>query len=822
MDHTQKNSSKTLLLLDSHAIIHRAYHAVPNLQNSKGVPTGALFGIINMFFGILERFKPDAVIACYDLPHPTYRHEIYEGYKSNRKKSDDALVAQIISSRKIFEALCVPIFDKAGFEADDILGTIVHDVRRDHPEYKIIIASGDMDTMQLVSGDDVVVYTLRKSLTDTVVFNEKAVNEKFGFSPIQLVDYKGLRGDTSDNIIGVPGIGEKTATAIIKEFTNIEGLYEYMDTVVSFTKTDVRFKNACITERIYNLLITHRDDAFFSKALATIRLDAPIQLEFEKIKPWYECVQIEEFHKLIEEYELRSIRGKLERVIDIQQGKKPLKTVPDVWTKDATAQQAFDAMDGIERKPSLPISEEDKIKVYLLRSYISKPTQDDVEDLLGSGDKTLDDLLKKEGVSELYEKIEKPLITILKEMHERGIKIDVAYFKKLETEYRAYLANLEKEIHELTGVEFNVASPKQLAEVLYDKMDIVKGSGARIKKTAGGARSTKESELEKLVDAHPVVSKILEFREYSKLLGTYIEPFPTLIDGDDRLHPNYIQTGAVTGRIACENPSIQNIPIKTALGRAIRNGFIAKDGYTLVSVDYSQVELRIAAILSKDKELIDIFSKGEDIHSGVAARMYKVDIKDVTSDMRRHAKTINFGILYGMGVQALAKGLGVKQAEAQDFYLNYYSTFADLSKYLMDCKREAEQKGYTLTLFGRRRYFPDIKSPIPFIKAAAERMAINAPIQGTSADMIKIALVQIDMWIKKEGFRDKIGIVATVHDELIFEIEDKGTAEGEKFIEESVVHIRKIMEGVLDTLGKDKLVPIETSVKRGKSWGGAV
>lgn len=818
MDQTPKNGSKTLLLLDSHAIIHRAYHAVPDLQNSKGVPTGALFGIINMLFGILERFKPDAIIACYDLPHPTYRHEIYENYKSNRKKSDDALVAQIVSSRKIFEALCIPIFDKAGFEADDILGTIVHDVRRDHPEYKIIIASGDMDTMQLVQDDNVVVYTLRKGLTDTVVFNEKAVYEKFGFSPAQLVDYKGLRGDTSDNIIGIPGIGEKTATAMIKEFENIEGMYAYVDEVGVFTKTDPRFKNAAITERIYNLLITHRDDALFSKALATIRLDAPIHLEFEKIKPWHECVDIAAFHALIEEYELRSIRGKLERVIDIQQGKKSLKVTPDVWTKEGTSEKFIFAGDTAERKVAVPLSEEDKIKVWLLRSYISKPEQTDVEDLLGNSDQSLDDLLKKEGVQELYEKIEKPLIWILKEMHEKGIKIDLTYFKKLETEYQAYLANLEKEIWQLTGIEFNIASPKQLGEVLYDKLDIVKGSGARIKKTAGGARSTKESELEKLVDAHPSVSKILEYREYSKLLGTYIEPFPMLVDKDDRLHPNYIQTGAATGRIACENPSIQNIPIKTALGRAIRNGFIAKEGSILVSIDYSQVELRIAAILSRDKELIDIFTKGEDIHSGVAARMYKVDIKDVTPEMRRHAKTINFGILYGMGVQALAKGLGVKQTEAQDFYLNYYSTFADLSKYLMDCKQQAEQKGYTLTVFGRRRYFPDIKSHIPFIKAAAERMAINAPIQGTSADMIKIAMVQIDSWIKKEGLGDKVAMLATVHDELIFEIDDSDA----KFMDDTIAHIRKIMEGVLDTLGKDKVVPIETSVKKGKSWGGAV
>lgn len=811
--------TKTLLLLDSHAIIHRAYHAVPNLQNSKGVPTGALFGIINMLFGILERFKPDAIIACYDLPHPTYRHEVYEGYKGTRKESDTALVAQIISSRKIFEALCIPMFDKPGFEADDILGTIVERSVKEFPEYRIIIASGDMDTMQLVSKNDVIVYTLRKGITDTVTYNEEAVNLKYGFGPLQLIDFKGLRGDASDNIIGVPGVGEKTATTIIQEFGNIETLYKYLEEIKVFSKVDVRLKKAGISERFFGILTEHKDDAIFSKALATIRRDAPIDLDFEQIKPWYECVNPKAFDDLIDEYELKSIRGKLDKVIQIQTGHKPVKVVDDIW------HELVAISDGVESKPKKeklilePLTEEEKIKVWLLRSYLNEPTEKDAADLLSNSGQTLDNLLKKEGVLDLFEKVEKPIIYILKEMHERGIKIDLAYFKKLGKEYKDYLENLQKEIWELTGgEEFNIASPKQLGVVLYDKLDIVKGSGARIKKTAGGARSTKESELEKLVDAHPVVPKILEFREYSKLLGTYIVPFPTLVDENDRLHPNYLQMGAVTGRIACENPSIQNIPIKTALGRAIRNGFVAKNGSILVTIDYAQVELRIAAILSKDKELIEIFTKGEDIHTGVAARMYKVETSEVTPDMRRHAKTINFGILYGMGVQALAKGLGVKQTEAQEFYLNYYSTFAGLSKYLQNCKFAAERNGYTTTLFGRRRYFPEIKSPISFIKAAAERMAINAPIQGTNADMVKMAMVNIDAWIKKNKFEDRVAIVAQVHDELIFEMDNSD----EKFVESSIAHIRGVMEGILDSIGDDKVVPIETSVKKGLSWGGAV
>ena len=790
---------KTLLLLDSHAIIHRAYHAVPDFRNSQGVPTGALFGIINMLFGILEKYKPDAVIACYDLPHPTYRHEIYEAYKGHRKKSDEDLITQIKSSREIFINLCIPMYDKAGFEADDILGTIVHKVTAEgnnqDEEYKVIIASGDMDTMQLIKGDQVLVYTLKKGLNDTIIYNEDAVIAKYGMKPIQLIDYKGLRGDASDNIIGVPGVGEKTATLIIQEFGSIESMYEYLK-VTPFSKTDTRMKAAGITERFYGLLIKHEDDAIFSKALATIRLDAPIDFDLVQKDPWYTCADVPAFNRLLEKYELKSIRGKLERVIEIQKGNKPLKIVQDDW--------------GAEDKT--PLTDEEKIKAILLRSHLTNPQRIDLENNFDKN-KSLDTYLKEEGAQELYEKIEKPLIPILKKMSATGIKVDIEYLEDLSKKYTAYLDNLKKEIYELAGEEFNISSPKQLGEILYDKLDITKGSKVRIKKTGAGARSTKESELDKMTDLHPIIPKILEHREYAKLLSTYIDVILTMakLEKDHRIHPEFIQIGAVTGRMASTNPSMQNIPIKTELGRAIRSAFVAEKGYDFVSIDYSQIELRIATILSGDKTMGDIFQKGEDIHTAVAKQVYKLEsLADVTPEMRRHAKAINFGILYGMGVQALKRSIGVSESEAQEFYLAYYATFKELANYLQDCKIDAERNGFTTTLFGRRRYFPELKSNIPFIRASGERMAINAPIQGTNADMIKLAMVQIDEYIAKNKLEDDIHMLAPIHDEILFEIK--------KDKESHIKKIQDIMEQVLSTWNIKTEVPIVTNVKTGDRW----
>jgi DNA polymerase-1 len=393
-------------------------------------------------------------------------------------------------------------------------------------------------------------------------------------------------------------------------------------------------------------------------------------------------------------------------------------------------------------------------------------------------------------------------------MEERGVKIDRAVLAHLAKTYHAQASSLEKKIVELAGMEFNINSPKQLGEVLFDKLQL---SGKNMKKTSGGARSTRESELEKLRDLHPIVPLIFEYRELQKLLSTYIDAIPPLLDGNDRLHTNFISSGSTTGRMASQNPNLQNIPIKTELGRAIRGAFVAEKGFSLCSFDYSQMELRIAAFLSGDEKLIEIFQKGEDIHTSVASFVFKVPLAEVTPTMRRQAKVINFGIIYGMGVTALQQNLGTTRAEAQEFLNSYFETFSTLAKYLDDVKKETAARGYTETFYSRRRYFEGIHSKIPYIKAAAERMAINAPIQGTEADVIKLALIRIDEYLKKNKLEKEVFPLLQVHDELIYEIvSDKA--------EKIAPEIEKIMESVMDPK-ETKGIVLKASASIGNNWG---
>jgi DNA polymerase-1 len=416
--------------------------------------------------------------------------------------------------------------------------------------------------------------------------------------------------------------------------------------------------------------------------------------------------------------------------------------------------------------------------------------------------------LDKRSLRKVYEDIELPLIPIVDKMELHGIKVDRAVLEDLSKKYHTESDRLQKEIWKHAGMEFNISSPKQLGEVLFDKMGL---TAKNMKKTAGGARSTRESELEKLRDLHPVVPMIFEFRELQKLLGTYIDAIPPLLDDKDRLHSHLVSAGSTTGRMASINPNLQNIPIKTELGRAIRYAFIAEKGFDLCSFDYSQMELRIAAFLSGDEKLIDIFRKGEDVHSSVASFVFKVPLAEVTSEMRRRAKVINFGIIYGMGVNALKENLGTDRAEAQNFYNDYFATFSTLAEYLNSVKAETARKGYTETFYGRRRYFEGIKSKLPFIRAAAERMAINAPIQGTEADVIKLAMIKIDAFIRAEKLDDVVFPLLQVHDELIYEIKSDRSAE-------IAPKIEKIMESVMDP--KDtKGVILKASSSVGKSWG---
>ncbi|KKW44462.1 MAG: polymerase protein [Parcubacteria group bacterium GW2011_GWA2_56_21] len=739
---------KRIVLLDTHAIIHRAYHALPEFTGPTGAPTGALYGLVAMLLKIVAELKPDYLAACYDLPKPTIRHEAYAGYKATR----------------------------------------VHMLKA-NTEVDVIIASGDMDTLQLVDDERVRVYTLKKGINDTILYDEKAVIERFGFPPTLIPDWKGLRGDPSDNIKGVAGIGEKTATELIMAFGSIEKIY------AALRKSEKKLVEKGVKARMVALLKEHEEDARFSKSLATIRLDAPIAFSLPT-QPWRENIDVPKMLALCDEFGFRTLRERIKAM----------------FTNKPDAEETIELMP--EEKVDSTRLREAQAMLWLISSEFTNPSIDDLraftkERTFDAAYATLEKQIAELGrVREVYEKIEKPLIPVIARMEQRGVLINPAVLKALAKEYRAELERIEKRIHKTAGREFNVSSPKQLGEVLFDELKIIP---ERQKKTAGGQRSTRESELEKIRDAHPIVSDILEYRELKKLLSTYIETLPPLLDAGNRLHAEFIQTGSTTGRMASQNPNLQNIPLRSERGKAIRNAFIAPKGFSLVALDYSQIELRLAAILSGDEKLCDIFKKGRDVHQEVAAQVFHVAPEAVDYEMRRRAKVINFGILYGMGVNALRAQLDSTTAEAHAFLEEYFSTFKTLSEYLESTRGFARKHGYTETLFGRRRQFPEMKSSLPYVRAQAERMAINAPIQGTEADIIKLAMTRVDEMLAKEKALADAYLLLQVHDELVYEIR----REREK---ELGTEIQKIMESVLPAT-ETRGVPIIVTMKSGATWG---
>ncbi len=798
---------KRLVLLDTHAIIHRAYHALPDFVSSKGEPTGALYGLTTMLLKIINDLKPEWVVAAYDLPKPTHRHEVYKEYKAGRAKADEELVAQLKRSRDLLSALSIPIYDREGFEADDILGTIVEMVKG-RVDIDVVIASGDMDTLQLVDGKKVQVYTLKKGISDTIIYDEDGVLKRFGFPPELLPDYKGLRGDPSDNIIGIKGIGEVTASVLIQKFGTIENLYKTLE------KSEKPLLEAGIKERVVKLLKDNKEEAEFSKILASIRRDAPIDFKIPE-KSWAETVDLKETDKIFSDFDFRTMGQRLRQALKQTHNPQP--------TTDNQKKQK-------EEKPSLNFAEqnsdgenisEEALMLWLLNSSITNPTWEDIssytrKDTTAEAEKYLESEIKKQGLEKVYEEIEKPLIPVIERMNAKGVAIDTKYLGGLGKEYRISLKNLEEKIWEMADEKFNVASPKQLGQILFVKLGL---KAKNQKKTGGGALSTKESELAKLADSHPIIQPILQYRELAKLLGTYIDNVIPMVGADGRLHAKFLSAGTTTGRMASESPNLQNIPNHSELGLRIRNAFVAEKGNVLVSFDYSQIEIRIAAFLADDKELIRIFKEGEDVHTAVAAKVFGVPIDKVDKEMRRRAKVINFGVMYGMGVNALQKTLGtsagqVSRVEAQKFYDGYFKNFSGLAEYLDNVKKETAKRGYTETVFGRRRYFEGINSRLPFIRAAAERMAINAPIQGTEADIIKLAMVKADEWLVKQKLDNKTFLVLQVHDELVYEME-KG------IVEKVAPEIKKIMESSVD-LKTTKSVPIVVDVSVGENWGSMV
>lgn len=788
MARTQKKESKKkrLVLLDAHAIIHRAYHALPEFTGPSGEPTGALYGVVAMLLKIVADLKPDYIAACYDLPKPTHRHEVYEEYKGTRTEIDQNLVLQLQRSRDLFAAFSIPIYEKEGFEADDLLGTITHLLRSDKTT-DVVIASGDMDTLQLVDGTRVQVYTLKKGLNDTILYDEKAVIERFGFKPKLIPDFKGLRGDPSDNIIGIPGIGEKTATELVTNFGTIEHIYTLLK-----KSGDTPFLEKGIKSRTVTLLQEHEEDAIFSKMLATIRLDAPCNFSLADCV-WPGDAKLETLLKLFDELGFRTLRERVKALFKEQQ---------------ATAEE------GLEEVVDPVRFARAQIMLWLLASDFSNPSLEDVYAYTKVRDFTtayavLESRLQEAGkLNEVYQHIEEPLTKVIREMESRGVLISRTKLEELQARYRTELVGIEGRIYKMVGHEFNINSPKQLGDVLFDELAL-KAKGQ--KKTAGGQRSTRESELEKLVDAHPIIKEILEYREVGKLLSTYIESIPPLLDSHDRLHAEFLQTGTTTGRMASQNPNLQNIPIRTERGRVIRDAFLASPGYTLVGLDYSQIELRIAAFLSQDEKLCDIFRSGRDVHTEVAVRVFGVEASAVDREMRRRAKIINFGILYGMGVNSLRAQLGTSAAEAHQFYDEYFAQFTGLAAYLERTKGFARQHGYTETLFGRRRQLAGMKSSLAYVRAQTERMAINAPIQGTSADIIKLAMIAVDNMLQKEHLKESAHLLLQVHDELVYEIRDEQSQALGRVIKD-------IMETIVP-LSETSGVPLLTEMKAGPNWG---
>ena len=784
-----KTKKDTLVLLDAHAILHRAYHALPDFSSPGGEPTGALYGVTTMVLGIIEQFKPEYMIACYDLPEPTYRHEAYAEYKEGRAKTDESLVRQINRSRDIFKSFGIPVYEKPGFEADDILGSIAY-LTKDRKDLRVIIASGDMDTLQCVDKKRVQVFTLKRGIKDTVVYDEKAVKERFGFGPKLIPDYKGLRGDPSDNIPGIAGIGEKTATELIVKFGSLEQIYKKLK------ENEEAFLAAGIKPRIIKLLKEGEEEAMFSKMLATIRTDALTaeELDLESAK-WKEKANPEAIIKLFSELGFRAVTERVKKLFSITESTEELvESVPEEELREAS------------------------IMLWLLESERTNAGFDEIMDYGRSflGTKTwpetvsaLRQRIKDEGLEKVFLEIEKPLIKVLDEMKRTGILLDTKYLARISKEFHCELEQLENEIYKYAGKKFNINSPKQLGEVLFDTLGL---KPKNAKKTAGGQRSTKESELEKLRDEHPIIAAILRYRELQKLVSTYVDNLPKMVGEDGRLHTTLLQTGTTTGRMASKDPNLQNIPVRTKEGLMVRGAFVADNGYKLVSIDYSQIELRIAAILSGDEHMVEIFKQGEDVHQAVAMRVFGVSADKVTPEMRRKAKVINFGILYGMGVNALRQNLGpdTTRAEAQEFLNAYFNTFTRLAEYLEETKSFAHEHGYTETLFGRRRHFPGIGSNVPFIRAQAERMAINAPIQGTAADCMRIAMLRVYEHIHSLSEPKQVRMLLQVHDELIFEV-------GDSVLKKEVLKLVKLMEGVLE--GKETHgVPLLAEAKVGKRW----
>ena len=747
---------KKLLIIDSNAIIHRAFHALPPLQTQKGEIVNAVYGFCLMFLKAINEIKPDYVAACFDVKGPTFRHIQFKEYKAKRAKAPDELYSQIDIVKKVLTAFSVPFFEKQGYEADDLIATINFLMRKKQvsPKPEIVILSGDMDNLQLVS-DTTKVYTKRKGLKDTVLYGINEVKEKFnGLTPEQVVDYKALRGDPSDNIPGITGIGDKTAIQILLEFNSLDNLYKEVEKGTEKSKT--------LKPNLLQKIKDYKDQAFISQKLALMDNKAPIDFSLKEIE--FKGFDKEKVKEVLESLEFFTL---VDKFLNLN-GKKESSTSKKIKSQNNQA----DLFSGASIKTEVNLKEE-------------------IENLGKDG------VLSKELL-----KLELDLLPVVEQMKTNGIKVDFKKLNKLSLDFEKEIEKLQKAIFKIAKKEFNLNSPSQLSGVLFSDMGI---SDVGVKKTPKGAISTNAEELKKLKSQSPIIALIIEYREIFKLKSGFVDSLPKMINPKDgRIHPHFHQLGTETGRMSCSNPNLQNIPIKTKLGKKIRDCFVPELGFVFLSGDYSQMDFRSAASLSGDEKMIKFLEQGKDIHLMTASLIFKVKEEEVTEKQRYLAKTLNYGVLYGLGSYGFAGRTGVSFGEAKEFIAQYFETFVGIKNYVEQTITQTRSKGFSETMFGRKRFLPEMNSKDHRIKAQAERIARNFPVQGTSADIIKMAMAKLN----QEGvFNKESRLVLQLHDELVLEVKKDKVEEVER-------KLKKIMEkaAVLK-------VPLKVETKTGENWG---
>lgn len=891
---------KKLIAIDGNSLLYRAFFAMRYLSTSSGMPTNALYGLTTMLLRILEE-KPDYVAAAFDTAAPTFRHVSYDKYKAHRKPTPEPLVEQAPVARELVRAFNIPVIELPGYEADDIIGGLAR--QAESHGINTIIVTGDLDALQLVD-EYVSVMTTLKGVSDTVTYGPAEVMERFGIRPDQMIDYKGLKGDPSDNIPGVPGIGEKTAVDLLQRFGHIENLIEHIPDLPE--------------GKVKKTLQENTEMAIMSKNLATIVTDLPVDLSIEQYKytePDYNALRDLfvrlEFKTMLKRLpevgqaegktaetektllgscrrinssdELRELIGTLEsagefamqchtvdgkstqaEIIGISFSAGPNETayvrvIDPAKSNGSALALHFDGpfeADLSELKPVLSsiklakLCHDSKLnhaalalrKVELnnvtfdtmLAAYLLDATRssfeigdvafeqlslelpgitekkadikaEDTEIICGEAEAifrlkpVLDEKMEREDLCYLFNSVEMPLAPILAEMELEGVAVDVEQLWALSTTLDVEIRAVERKIYDQAGEKFNIGSPKQLQAILYEKMGL-----AASKKTKTGF-STSAATLEELSVDYPIVDDILKYRELTKIKSTYADALPKLINPKtSRIHTSLNQAVTATGRLSSSNPNLQNIPVRTELGREIRKAFVASGNNVLLSADYSQIELRILAHVTGDKNLIDAFRDDEDIHMATACTLFNVSINEVTPEMRRRAKTINFAVIYGMADFTLSKTLGISVKEAREYIDTYFARFPGVRRYTDETIQMARDQGYVSTLLGRRRNIPDINNSNRNVRQFAERAAVNMPIQGTAADIMKIAMINVHKALKADNLKSKM--VLQVHDELLLEV----VPDELKKVSD---HVRWGME-----LAYEMAVPLKVDIKAGKNW----